>query len=198
MFRILVLLTAIAGLAGCATPPLTADQCSGADWYKIGVEDGKNGIPDGKLKRYDAECAGFDVLPDEEGYQRGRAVGLTLYCSAEQGFVAGYKGHTYYDVCPEAAEKVFYPQYVLGNELNRVENRIFELENDLRIIEDDLRRYRRNSKWEDRRYSSWRMESLYSRLHWLCAEEFRLRSQVASLYGNSYLRPRVGRFGSFY
>ena len=100
-------------------------------------------------------------------------------------------------MCPEQAEEKFYPQYVLGSDLSRVENRIFELENDLRVIEGDLRRYRRSSKWEDRRYSHWQLEHLYSRLHWLYAEEARLRDLVISNYGQGYLRPPIGRFGRY-
>lgn len=198
MFKFFVGVISVVGLVGCATPPLTAEQCTAANWYDVGVFDGEKGVPPGKLQRYDNQCGSFDIEPDDAEYQRGRKDGLVKYCTAEQGFVAGYKGQAYYQVCSPEAEKVFYPQYVLGSELNRVENRIFALESDLRLVDNDLSRYDRSSKWEDRRYRSWQREHLYSRLHWLYAEEFRLRSQAASLHGQTYLRPRISRFGSFY
>jgi len=197
VFGFLAMAACLALLLGCATPPLTADQCTAADWQKVGVQDGRQGFPAGKLRNYSEDCAQFNIQPDQALYEQGRALGLAEYCTPQQGFIAGYKGHAYYDVCPEEAEKAFYPQYVLGSDLGRVEQRIFELENDLRVIEGDLRSYRRSSKWEDRRYFQWQVEHLYSRLYWLCAEESRLRYAAVDAFGTGLLRPRVGRFGGF-
>ena len=78
-------------MAGCATPPLTADECTAADWQKVGVQDGRQGFPDGKLQRYDADCAQFNIEPNQAEYAQGRAIGLAEYCTPEQGFAAGYK-----------------------------------------------------------------------------------------------------------
>ena len=194
MRSLFVVVVTLCFLNGCATR-ITAAQCEAANWADIGEQDGLRGITQGKLTQYKDECSAFDIDPTTADYERGYVIGLQQYCTAVGGFKAGYGGYQYHDNCPEDAEKEFYPQYVRGQELYRLELHIFDLETRLYRIENDQRAYRRSSKWADRRYYRWELQHIYSQLRLLELQEFRLRQDVVTEPGRQYLRPRFSRFG---
>ncbi len=100
-------------LAGCASfprEPLPAAQCSAIDWSAVGYEDGAKGRPSTELARHVAACPG---LP-QEAWAQGRAQGLTVYCTPENGYAAGRAGREYYGVCPAGAAEVFLREYERG------------------------------------------------------------------------------------
>lgn len=77
---ILALAALGAGLAGCASAPLNAEQCAAIDWYQLGLADGRQGQALTALNDEITQCRPFDISPDMTAYNRGRDEGLQSYC----------------------------------------------------------------------------------------------------------------------
>lgn len=64
-------------MAGCA--PMTADQCRGADWYRLGYRDGDVYGLQAQIDQYEAQCA--SVAVDRNNYMAGWRDGYAEYRS---------------------------------------------------------------------------------------------------------------------
>jgi hypothetical protein len=111
--RALVLvLTFGSAAAGCASTG--AQQCAKADWYRVGLEDGRAGQPAEQfVQRWEA-CNAHGVQIDRGQYAAGRAAGLEEYCTVPGGIDAGRHGRVYMNVCSEDSEEDFLSGYYLG------------------------------------------------------------------------------------
>src|SRR5215510_6314044 len=67
-------------VAGCASMDRT--QCTSANWYAIGLEDGARGQPLERLGAHRRACAEHAVAPDAERYVAGRNDGLKSFCTS--------------------------------------------------------------------------------------------------------------------
>lgn len=69
-------------MAACASsgPKYSAEQCAGADWYAMGMADGKKGENLTALNDEITQCNAFGVDVDKVKYTAGRTEGLTSYC----------------------------------------------------------------------------------------------------------------------
>jgi hypothetical protein len=87
-------------LGGCATVP--AEECATADWYALGVKDGRDGYPPERIAQHREACAGVKVEPDELRYLQGRKAGLAEYCQPDNAFRDGLAGREYRGACDAA------------------------------------------------------------------------------------------------
>jgi len=55
-------------LSGCAG--MSADQCRGADWYRVGFRDAMYGLQR-QDSAYDSQCAAHGATVDEARYAQG-------------------------------------------------------------------------------------------------------------------------------
>lgn len=126
MLKHQLLIIALAlGSAGCART-ITKSDCETADYYELGLKDGKSGESTERLQEYRSSCAGHGVAIQEDRYNYGRRVGLTEYCDESRGKKDAKKGEAT-SVC--TAEKV--PPYMTGfmSEIDEVrEEKMKELE----------------------------------------------------------------------
>lgn len=133
LFRGCLSALAIASLAGCAT--LSEEECHYADWYGIGMTDGREGRPDARLAQHAEACEKHGVRPDADAWRAGWIDGIASYCSPSSGWRHGVAGTSYSGVCPLALEADFMfgyepgrSLYSLGVELAEIDSRIETLE----------------------------------------------------------------------
>jgi hypothetical protein len=112
-------------LAGCAT--VSKEDCLLTDWFEIGRLDGIHGKPRTEFQNRARPCLEHGVHADRQAYYRGHDDGLKYYCTEQQGFELGRKGHAYQSVCPLALEKDFRAGYQNGMQLFCSEENGFEL-----------------------------------------------------------------------
>lgn len=114
-----VSLAVVLGAAGCAT--LNEEQCRVGDWRGVGLNDGAEGRPMGRIEDHAKACAKYGALPDPRAYENGREQGLRAFCTPVRGFREGREGDTYHDVCPEETEGPFLQAYSDGRRVHAAE-----------------------------------------------------------------------------
>ena len=129
-----VLLALMAG--GCAT--LDKSECREADWKIIGLEDGARGRPLSYIGNHRRACAEHGVKADLALYERGHAIGLQQFCTADNGFSLGRAGRTYNNVCPPALNGHFLAGYETGRELRALSSDIADMQKDVRTMQTEL------------------------------------------------------------
>lgn len=123
-------------IGGCAS--MSEDECRVADWFEVGLRDGRDGQPDGRLARHAESCARAGVAPDGEAWRLGRQEGLLGYCTAESGWRNGRSGRTYQDVCEISLEPDFLYGYEIGHELHQLVQRIQILDSRIVSLDEQL------------------------------------------------------------
>lgn len=99
-------------LSGCAT--MDQSECKSADWFKVGVVDGKRGLPLDYLNEHKKACADSGRAIAAAEYSTGREEGLKEYCTSGGGYVAGSSGRSYHHVCSKELEEEFLKQFNAG------------------------------------------------------------------------------------
>lgn len=119
MIRTLVFCLMTAALGACATlsPEQRLAECQATNWQNFGVNDGRLGVPAGDRSETFADCAELGHSVDVAAYQAGRAEGLQVYCTVENGYQVGYEGRRYDNVCSPTSE----PDFLQGYERGRKE-----------------------------------------------------------------------------
>ncbi|MBC7693413.1 MAG: DUF2799 domain-containing protein [Methylotenera sp.] len=74
-------LTGLMGLTACSHG-MSKQDCESADFYQMGLEDGKDGKTTDRLQQMKGQCSGQGVAIAEDKYNYGRQVGLANYCDA--------------------------------------------------------------------------------------------------------------------
>jgi len=155
----IVLISIMAGLSGCAT--LSEDECRSADWYRIGVDDGRNGKPGSLLEEHREACIEYGIRPDDGLYFEGRRRGLDDYCRIDNAFQSGLDGRRYQGVCPpeidarfRRANKAAYAVYESRREIDQVDRQLADKEEallDKELDKEERRELRREIHNLDRR-----------------------------------------------
>lgn len=123
-------------LPGCAT--LSKNECLTADWQTIGYEDGTEGQSPNRIDSHRQACAEFGVTPDPDGYQRGFAQGVLIFCTPRNGFAKGKSGAAYSGICPAEAEGDFLRGYRAGRKIYSQTARVNEIASELRNLYNRL------------------------------------------------------------
>jgi len=111
-------------LGGCAS--MSETQCQVADWHRVGLADGANGLPEGRLADYHRDCAKVGIEPDAQAYRRGWDAGIVRFCTPANGWREGSQGHFQADaVCRGQTGYTPFSYYLqAGLELHRTNERI--------------------------------------------------------------------------
>jgi hypothetical protein len=110
--RVLIAALVLGTASGCASTAV--QQCANADWYNVGLEDGRAGQAAEQFVQRWETCTAHGVRVDRERYAAGRAAGLQDYCTVTGGIEAGRSGRLYQNVCSEASEEEFLSGYYMG------------------------------------------------------------------------------------
>lgn len=140
---LILLVTGLVGLSGCAT--MSGDECVTSDWSAIGYEDGSRGYTTDRHAKYRKACAKHGITPDFTAYQSGRDRGLVEYCQPSRGFSVGSNGGSYNGVCRVELEADFLDGYKTGRHLHtlrtnvsRASSSISSKEYEMKRNEDDI------------------------------------------------------------
>ena len=136
MLRPALLIAAVLALASCAT--LTEEECRAGDWFSIGVADGAEGRPAGRIEAHRRACAKAGIAPDAAEWLRGRERGLREYCVPARAYRVGRTGWPIAEGCTPAELAAMAPAYDWGREWYRFEERINEAQGDIREIDRQL------------------------------------------------------------
>lgn len=131
-----LILALAATLAGCAS--MSEQECLTADWYARGVQDGRNGYARNYVEDHREACAKVGVVPDVTAYSRGHAVGIRDYCTPENGARIGRRGEYYRNSCPADLEAGFLQRYRAAHRVYEAEQRVNQLDSDIRRKEREL------------------------------------------------------------
>lgn len=133
MGKIVLAAVAAALMAGCST--LSKEQCEMGDWHEIGRVDGTKGQTMERFQKHVKACGEFGVTPSREVYSKGRSVGLTTFCTPENGMSIGRNGTTYKNVCPANLERAFLKKYKIGKEMYGIESQMKQIDYDIESID---------------------------------------------------------------
>lgn len=167
IFRPLIAAAGLALLSGCAT--MNEGECRAADWYQIGLRDGRNGEPANRLASHAEACSEYGVRPQEQRYAQGHKEGLREYCRVENAFETGLKGQRYQGVCPSDVDSAFRRYNDAAYEVHRLRNEINTTQSEVDGKEDRLR----EKKTSERKRADLRQE-----IHDLDRKLYRLRDDL--------------------
>jgi hypothetical protein len=121
---------------GCAT--LSKDECIGADWYRIGREDGIQGYPGERIEDHRKACGEFGISPNLSAYRKGRDDGLVHYCTPSSGYEQGKSGASYRYVCPPELEANFMRGFRVGTQVHDLTQQIQQVDGKIKAKEKEL------------------------------------------------------------
>lgn len=97
---------AVLALSGCATTTtLKSDQCTQADWQKVGIADGMRGASSQQILAHTKTCQG-KAIPNQQLWEQGRQEGLKSYCTTTNAYNIGRMGYTLNAVCDGEIENL--------------------------------------------------------------------------------------------
>jgi len=120
-------------LAGCAT--MSDDDCRYADWYLLGLEDGRDGRPAEYFQNRQRACFENNIDVDADRWADGHAEGLSQFCTPMRGWREGRDGRSYRYACPSESERQFLPAFEAGERHYNVTSRLAELEAEVASLE---------------------------------------------------------------
>ena len=129
VMRYLAAIALLLLLAACAT--LSEDECRSADWYQIGREDGANGRKLDFILQHAKACNEFGIKPIASEWRKGREEGLKLYCTRENAYRVGTRGHILSAVCPAEGLSQLERANERGLRYNRIRQEMSEIQNEI-------------------------------------------------------------------
>lgn len=105
------------------------------DWHEIGRLDGEKGYDQARFQQHIKACGEYGVKPNMEIYNKGREIGLSLYCTPENGMTVGRSGSNYNNVCPANLERDFLKKYKIGKEMYDIDSQMKQIDYDIENID---------------------------------------------------------------
>lgn len=93
LFLTVAMPLSLVAFSACSSK-MSKSDCEKADYYEIGLKDGKKGKGAERLEEIKGMCSAQGVAVAEEKYTYGRKVGLTDYCDEGQAKKDAKKGIT--------------------------------------------------------------------------------------------------------
>ncbi|WP_237067516.1 DUF2799 domain-containing protein [Microbulbifer guangxiensis] len=121
---------------GCAV--ISEDQCQAGLWYERGLQDGARGRSQALIYEIAQECQQFGVRVDSEAWLRGHEMGVEQFCTPENGYYLGRRGHSYEGVCTGPTADLFMGEYQRGLAHFQVEQQYRKLQERQDYLEYEL------------------------------------------------------------
>ncbi|MEM7239537.1 MAG: DUF2799 domain-containing protein [Pseudomonadota bacterium] len=104
------------GVAGCAGLQQTdhSAACTAQSWERFGENDGRLGISTQDRIELFETCNNQGIPADIAAYEAGKARGIEVYCTLENGLEVGQTGRPYDGVCSGQQELDFLQGYNVG------------------------------------------------------------------------------------
>lgn len=104
---------------GCATRPLTKEECKTSSMYERGLADGSAKRRLEHFAKYQQQCSQFNVALDESSYYKGWTTGNQSYCQPKTAFSLGKAGAPYPMVCTTTDTKILKTEYQRGFQIHQ-------------------------------------------------------------------------------
>ena len=154
----------------------------------MGERDGRDGRPLAHFARYYEACSQFGVYPDEDAYQDGRDLGLTVYCTEDGGYREGRIGTGYRGVCPVTLEPYFLAGYNAGISVRTTLQAVYRIDYDIDSRSEEIRNLKGeidalessgdgDAAEQESESTADRIKEMYRELGRLEAEQDRLRDE---------------------
>jgi len=127
-------------IAATGCTHMSPAECKQADWYALGVQDGRAGEALDTLDQRRRACVEAGAAVDARAYLAGRDRGLQTYCHPANALELGLKGRSYHDVCPPEQATQFRRRYDLGREVYQAHSHLDELQRRSERLEERLRK----------------------------------------------------------
>jgi hypothetical protein len=127
-------------LSGCAT--MSPEECAVADWERIGESDARAGHGTAYFARRASDCAEAGYPADQAAWTSGWDVGITWFCTRNNGFRQGVNGHRYDQVCPGHIEQEFLDGYETGHAIYQYSSRVERTASDIERTRDRIEELR--------------------------------------------------------
>ena len=124
------LLTTVAvwSMVSCSSnPTVSENQCRAGDWQTIGYRDGASGYQSTHLLAHQEACGQFGIVPQRSGYLSGWNEGLSIYCTADNGFLLGQRGAAFNTVCNAERREPYASAYDNGRQLYLARQEVINL-----------------------------------------------------------------------
>ena len=103
-------------LTGCITASsVKRDYCRSIDTYKQGYSDVLSGKTAKSFNRESQFCAEYEIVLNQDQYNKGRIAGLKEFCTYEKGYKWGLDAKKYHNICPKEKEAEFLKGYKEGD-----------------------------------------------------------------------------------
>ena len=116
-------------VAGCASKPLTKEECQTDSTYQMGLSDGNAGENPSKFAIYQRQCDKFKFELDQKSYNKGWTTGNQSYCQPSTAFSLGKSGEPYPMICTDYDIDILRAEY----------NRGFQVHQRVKLVEQQLR-----------------------------------------------------------
>lgn len=130
-------------ISGCAG--MSKKECSTADWYAYGQQDGQAGAPASTVNRYVENCSKHDVPVNRSQYQQGWDIGIRRYCTPQNGYQVGLSGRELPMVCPSDMQAEFAKAHARGltefkikRDISNAEQALSRLDSQQKNLTDQL------------------------------------------------------------
>lgn len=125
-------------LASCAS--MSDSECRVADWNRVGLADGSNGVGESRLAAYAEDCGKAGVEPDTVAYRKGWDQGIAQYCNAANGWRAGLQGQNgRASVCVGQAGYETFARYLdAGLKVHAIQSRMDRNDSEARRLQGRL------------------------------------------------------------
>lgn len=143
-------------LSGCAT--MTPDECRVADWYLIGELDARAGRAPAHFAQRDRDCREAGFPADQASWREGWDHGLTIFCTADQGFRFGRDGGRYESICPATLERDFVSGFDLGRQLSSLTESVSGIRGEITTLDAKIREGRRSGNLDEKQLSGLQSE----------------------------------------
>lgn len=131
-----LLLTLPLLLAGCAV--VSEEECQAGLWYERGLQDGARGRGQALVYEIAQKCREYGVRVDSDAWLRGHEEGVEQFCTPENGYIQGRRGHGYEGVCTGPTADLFMGEYRRGLADYRVEQEYRRLADRRDYLEREL------------------------------------------------------------
>lgn len=137
-FTLIALPAWLALAGGCAV--ISENECQAGLWYERGIEDGARGRSQATVYQIAQKCHEYGVRTDTEAWLRGHEAGIEQFCTPENGFVVGRRGHNYEGVCTGPTADLFLANYERGLAVYQAEQQYAALERQYYEAEREIAR----------------------------------------------------------
>lgn len=139
MFKVIATAVVLGGglyLSACAT--LNESECQTVDWRQLGDSDGSQGHGQTRIAKHAKACEKHGIAIGTAAYNEGWRLGISRYCTPQNGFNIGRRGGSYAGTCPSDLAGSFEAAYRPAFKLSRAERRVSEIQNGIDASIDNL------------------------------------------------------------